>query len=187
MQPEIRAFQVGILIHEAYSRSSHACHYYTAASYRFTQLILLKAVDRDRNKCSDKDITEDLDKYQNKCINKYKTKPSCRSHTAPTPPSRRPHAAPTPPHRWCSAALTLSPDHSPLAAPAVGPAARVGMEWRGGRGRAALGWLAGFGRVGPGWPGGGRRVSWSGPIGRNVCTARKGIRVCGVKNALRTV
>ena len=39
--------------------------------------------------------------------------------------------------------------------------------------------------MGAGWAGGGR-VGWYGPVGRNVCTARKGIRVCGVKNTLRT-
>ena len=35
-------------------------------------------------------------------------------------------------------------------------------------------------------PGGGGRVGWYGPVGRNICTARKGVRVCEVKNALRT-
>ena len=29
-------------------------------------------------------------------------------------------------------------------------------------------------------------MGWYGPVGRNVCTARKGVRVCGVKNALQT-
>ena len=40
---------------------------------------------------------------------------------------------------------------------------------------------------GPSGPVGGvGRVGWYGPVGRKVCTARKGVRVCGVKYALRT-
>ena len=79
----------------------------------------------------------------------------------------------------------------------------MGMEWRAGRARAGLGLRAGrggaAGRAGPGGtgragPGGGRvglgggggGVGGYGPVGRNVCTARKGVRVCGVKNALQT-
>ena len=56
---------------------------------------------------------------------------------------------------------------------------------------------AGWGRVGRGRgtgpdEGAGRagwvvgRVGWYGPVGKNVCIARKGVLVCGVKNALRT-
>ena len=49
--------------------------------------------------------------------------------------------------------------------------------------------IAGRGRWGGGpgggwWAGGG--PGWYGPVGRIYCTARKGVRVCGVKNALRT-
>ena len=45
------------------------------ASFRSSRVFSLKMLcDRDTNKCFDKDITEYLDKYHNKRINKYKDK-----------------------------------------------------------------------------------------------------------------
>ena len=82
MQPEVRAVQVAILIHAAYSRSSHASHRIilqlstgSRSSFRSRLLYMLKMLfDRDTNKSFDKDITVYLDKYHNKHINKYKAK-----------------------------------------------------------------------------------------------------------------
>ena len=68
----------------------------------------------------------------------------------------------------------------------VGPG---GAEW----GRAA-GWVGPSGGLGGrGWVGGpggpgeeGGQEGWYGPVGRNVCNARKGVSVCRVTNALLT-
>ena len=68
---------------------------------------------------------------------------------------------------------------------AFGTGGRMGGG-RSGRGGWRAGW--GAGRVGASQVGrlGGARVGWYGPVGRNVYTARKGVRACGVKNALQT-
>ena len=121
--------------------------------------------------------------------------PSRRSHVAPTLPccsnaaamllQRRPHAALTPPSRRCSLSpgppppfhlgLTHCGCHCPHAA-ATPPSRSCTPHSRryvqsSRRRRASLTPLHAAARSG--------RLY-------NVCTARKGVRVCGVKNALRT-
>ena len=72
---------MAILIHAAYSCSSHAFHRIiplstvSLSAFRSRLVYMFKMLfDRDTNKCFDKDITEYLDKYHNKSINKYKAK-----------------------------------------------------------------------------------------------------------------
>ena len=82
LQPEVRAVHLAILIHAAYSCSSHSFHRIipplstvSRSAFRSRLVYMLKILfDRDTNKCFDKDMTEYLDKYHNKSINKYKAK-----------------------------------------------------------------------------------------------------------------
>ena len=103
--------------------------------------------------------------------------PSCRSM-----PSRRPRTTREQAHP------AATNDFQGWGGGATGQGGRNGdgVAGRPGPGGFKLGWRAGRGRVGHGgwgrgWGGG---LSWQ--VGKNVCTARKGVRMCGVKNTLRT-
>ena len=149
MQPEVRGVQVVILIHAAYSRSSHACHRIipplstgSRSSFRSRLVCMIKIMmlfDRNTNKSFNKDITKYLDKYHNKSINKYtaklinvhensastSTKPSTSRSTSFNPYLRRSPGITPMPSSHCPNTASTPPHSAPTQLrPALTPPSR---------------------------------------------------------------